>query len=163
MRRPPFPLIGLIVFGCAVMGFAALGGDNNLPEPNISRTPFQPSAVKHETRVGPQGVLEFPNVNANAVTSRIETVSPAPTRSSLMATGGSVDDAKGYLLDVSTSNSFSSYVTGYHDLDVGNINGRAVIGLNPGTTYYYRVCPYTAAGFRGDQPRGSLCRNCRDI
>jgi hypothetical protein len=57
-----------------------------------------------------------------------------------------VSGAKGYLLDVSTSNSFSSYVAGYHDLDVGNINGRAVIGLNPGTTYYYRVRPYTAAG-----------------
>ena len=40
---------------------------------------------------------------------------------------------------MSTSNSFSSYVDGYHDLDVGNVNGRAVTGLNPGTTYYYRV------------------------
>ena len=62
-----------------------------------------------------------------------------------MATWDSVSGAKGYLLDVSTSNSFSSYVDGYHGLDVGNVNGRAVTGLNPGTTYYYRVRPYTAA------------------
>ena len=66
-----------------------------------------------------------------------------------MATWGSVSDAKGYFLDVSTSNSFSSYVDGYHGLDVGNVNGRAVTGLNPGTTYYYRVRPYTAASSGG--------------
>ena len=79
--------------------------------------------------------------------ARIETVSSAPpTRSSFMATWSSITGAKGYFLDVSTSNSFSSYVDGYNGLDVGNVNGRAVTGLNPGTTYYYRVRPYTAAG-----------------
>ena len=99
-------------------------------------------------RAGLQEVIEFPN--ANEVTPPIETVSSAPpTRSSFMATWDSVSDAKGYLLDVSTSNSFSSYVDGYHGLDVGNVNGRAVTGLNPGTTYYYRVRPYTAASSGG--------------
>jgi len=34
-------------------------------------------------------------------------------------------------------------------LDVGNVNGRAVTGLNPGKTYYYRVRSYTAAGSGG--------------
>ena len=93
-------------------------------------------------------MIEFPN--ANEVTPPIETVSSAPpTRSSFMATWDSVSGAKGYLLDVSTSNSFSSYVDGYHGLDVGNVNGRAVTGLNPGTTYYYRVRPYTAASSGG--------------
>lgn len=59
-----------------------------------------------------------------------------------MATWEEVSGANGYLLDVSTNNSFSSYVEGYHDLDVGNVIGRAVTGLEPGTTYYYRVsCP----------------------
>src|SRR5205823_13989727 len=47
--------------------------------------------------------------------------------------------------DVSTGNSFSSYVEGYHDLDVGNVNGQVVTGLNPGTTYHYRVRPYAGA------------------
>jgi hypothetical protein len=146
MWRPRFLIIGLIVFGGVALGLAALAGNNNLPEHNIvSRAPFQPSAAKHETHVGSQSTVEFPN--ANEVTSRIETVSSAPpTRSSFMATWDSVSGAEGYLLDVSTSNSFSSYVDGYHELDVGNVNGRAVTGLNPGTTYYYRVRPYTAAG-----------------
>ena len=63
-----------------------------------------------------------------------------------MASWESATGATGYLLDVSTSNSFSSYVDGYHDLDVGNVTGRVVTGLNQGTTYYYRVRPYTAVG-----------------
>ncbi len=125
----------------------------NSPQQNIaSRAALQPSAATHETRIGLEAGLqkltEFRN--ANEITPRIETVSPVPpTRNNLMASWGSVSGAKGYLLDVSTTNSFGTYVAGYHDLDVGNVNGRAVTGLSPGTTYYYRVRPYTAAGLAG--------------
>jgi hypothetical protein len=108
-------------------------------------TPFQPGGATHETRGDSQTALQFPN--ASEVTAGIETVSsPPPTRSSFMATWDNVTGATGYLLDVSTSSSFSSYVEGYHDLDVGNVTGRVVTGLNPGTTCYYRVRPYTATG-----------------
>jgi hypothetical protein len=149
MRRLGFPLIGLIVFGGMALGLCALASASNLPEQSIlSPASLRPSAATHETRAGLQEVIEFPN--AIKVTPRIETVSWAPpTRSSFMATWGSVSGAKGYLLDVSTSDSFGSYVDGYRGLDVGNVNGRAVTGLNPGTTYYYRVRPYTAASSGG--------------
>ena len=129
MQQPGLPLIRLIVFGSVALGLAALAADSNLPEQSTSSpASLQPSAATHETRVGSQaglqGVIEFPS--ANEVTPRIETVSSAPpTRSSFMATWDSVSGAKGYFLDVSTSNSFSSYVDGYHGLDVGNVNGRA--------------------------------------
>ncbi|MFL6504064.1 MAG: NF038122 family metalloprotease, partial [Candidatus Udaeobacter sp.] len=59
-----------------------------------------------------------------------------------MATWLGVSSAKGYLLDVSTSNSFDTFVDGYHELDVHNVTGRVVTGLNRGTTYYYRVRAY---------------------
>ena len=59
-------------------------------------------------------------------------------------TGPGVTGAKGYLLDVSTSSSFDSFVDGYHDLDVGDVTGRVVTGLSRGTTYYYRVRAYGA-------------------
>jgi elongation factor P hydroxylase len=149
MQRLGFPLVGLIVFGAVALGLGALASASNSPEQNIiSPASLQPSAATHETRAGLQGLTEFPN--ANEVIPRIETVSSAPpTRSSFMATWGSVSGAKGYFLDVSTSNSFSSYVAGYHDLEVGNVNGRAVTGLKPGTIYYYRVRPYAAAGSGG--------------
>ncbi|SRR6266540_454289 len=146
MQRLGFSLMGSIVFSGVALGLTVLAGNINSPQQNIlSRTPSQPSAATHETRVGSQGVLEPPT--ANEVTHRIETVASAPpTRSSFMATWDSVSGAKGYLLDVSTSRSFSSYVDGYHDLDVGNVRGYVVTGLNQGTTYYYRVRAYDASG-----------------
>ena len=72
------------------------------------------------------------------------------TRSTFMARWDKVSGALGYRLDVSTSSSFSSYVSGYQDLDVGNVTGRVVTGLSRGTTYYYRVRAYDASGTSGD-------------
>jgi len=104
--------------------------------------PFAVGAATHETRADSQTALRFSN--ASEIIAEIETVSSArPTRSSFMASWDNVAGAAGYLLDVSTSSLFSDYVDGYHDLDVGNVTGRVVTGLNPGTTYYYRVRPYT--------------------
>jgi hypothetical protein len=104
--------------------------------------PFAVGAATHETRADSQAALRFSN--ASEITAEIETVSSArPTRSSFMASWDNVPGAAGYLLDVSTSSLFSDYMDGYHDLDVGNVTGRVVTGLNPGTTYYYRVRPYT--------------------
>jgi hypothetical protein len=63
----------------------------------------------------------------------------------------SANGASGYRLDVSTSSSFTTFLPGYHDLDVGNRDigntlGRAVVGLTPNTAYYYRVRSYNANG-----------------
>ena len=152
MQRPGFPLIRLIVFGGVALGLVALVLAGNLAEqPTNSPASLQPGVAMHETRIQLQEVfqelIEFGK--PNGITPLIETVSAPPLRTSIMATWSNVSGAKGYLLDVSTSASFSSYVAGYHDLDVGNVNGRAVTGLNRGTTYYYRVRPYTAAGLGG--------------
>ncbi len=48
-------------------------------------------------------------------------------------------NASGYFLDVSTSNTFGSFVSGYSNLSVGNVTTIGVSGLLQGTTYYYRV------------------------
>jgi sugar lactone lactonase YvrE len=62
------------------------------------------------------------------------------------ATWGCMSGATGYRLDVSTDNSFSSFVSGFQNLDVGNVTSEAVSGLSANTTYYYRVCAYDSAG-----------------
>lgn len=50
-------------------------------------------------------------------------------------------EATGYYLDVSTVNTFASFVAGYNNLNVGNVTEYAVTGL-VGGTYYYRVRSY---------------------
>jgi hypothetical protein len=52
-----------------------------------------------------------------------------------MANWPSVTGAMSYLLDVSTSDSFDSYVDGCHHLQASDVIGRIVTGLNRGTRY----------------------------
>ena len=118
--------IGLLPGAQAVVpppdGANAAEGQNRV----LSASPFEVEAQTHETWADSPEAL--------------------PTRSSFMASWDNVAGATGYLLDVSTSDSFSDYVDGYHDLDVGNVTGQVVTDLTPGTTYYYRVRVYTAIG-----------------
>ncbi len=56
-----------------------------------------------------------------------------------------VGGATGYRLDVLTNGSFSSFVAGYQNLDVGDVTSVVVSGLSADTTYYYRIRPYNSA------------------
>jgi YVTN family beta-propeller protein len=87
-------------------------------------------------------------------TGRVTTVVSAPTAnaptnvvtSGFTASWSPVAVATGYRLDISLSNTFNSYLTGYQDLDVGNVTSFSVSGLNSETTYYYRVRAYGPPG-----------------
>ncbi|WP_396602262.1 endo-1,4-beta-xylanase [Algibacter sp. R77976] len=49
-----------------------------------------------------------------------------------------VPEAESYLIDVSTSNNFSNFVTGYNALEKTGTTAE-VMGLSPGVSYFYRV------------------------
>lgn len=68
------------------------------------------------------------------------------TTNSFSANWNASANATGYRLDVSTSNTFNSFVTGFQDLDVGNVLTRSVTGLNANTSYFYRVRAYNSGG-----------------
>jgi len=135
----------IIVAGGVVLAFGAsntnLQGQSHTPGASPA---FRASVVTHQTVVESQTAPGFPSPTEIAAQGEIEI--PAPTRSTFMASWPGVKSAIGYLLDVSTNESFSSYVDGYHDLDVGNVIARVVTGLNRGTTYYYRVRAYGGTG-----------------
>ncbi len=69
------------------------------------------------------------------------TASPATNRTciSMNANWGGVAGAFTYYLDVSTSSTFNIFVTGYNNLNVGNVVSFNLSALNPNITYYYRV------------------------
>ncbi|MFH0909887.1 MAG: choice-of-anchor D domain-containing protein, partial [bacterium] len=59
--------------------------------------------------------------------------------SSFYANWDAASTATNYLMDVSTNSGFSSYVSGYSNLLVGNVQTYRVTGLMQETTYYYRL------------------------
>jgi hypothetical protein len=87
---------------------------------------------------------------ADALAGKVEQPVMAPTRTSFLAKWKPTSGAIGYRLDVSTSPSFDSYVTGYRDLDVGNATTQIVSGLSPGVDYHYRVRAYDSDATSGN-------------
>ena len=54
--------------------------------------------------------------------------------------------ATAYYLDVATDTGFTTFVSGYNALNVGNVSVYSITGLTCNTTYYYRVRASNACG-----------------
>jgi hypothetical protein len=93
------------------------------------------------------------SANSNIVSVKTSAAIPPPpsasaaigiTSSSFTASWSNANGATGYLLDVSTTSSFSSLAL--QNVDLGNRLSATVTGARSKTTYYYRVRAYNAGG-----------------
>lgn len=96
------------------------------------------------------GAFAFEELPATIPSPPIATPANYIASNSFTANWHSVSGATGYRLDVSPNSSFSTYVAGYQNLNVGNTTSRSVVGLNASTTYYYRVRAYNSSGTSGN-------------
>jgi hypothetical protein len=86
-------------------------------------------------------------INAcNALTAPVALAATSITNSGFSANWQVSSGATKYFLDVSTSSTFNTFVTGFNNLDAGNVLTRSVTGLNANTTYYFRVRANNTSG-----------------
>jgi len=83
---------------------------------------------------------------AVAPTAPVATAQTAITQTGFTANWNEVSGATGYFLDAATNNTFTNFVTGFNNKDVGNVKTFVLTGLAPNTPHYYRVRAYNTGG-----------------
>lgn len=78
-------------------------------------------------------------VVSNSLTPPTATAATSIGGSTFTANWNAVAGVSSYYLDVSTVNTFATFVSGYNNLLLGNVTTYPISGLTQGTTYYYRV------------------------
>lgn len=115
---------------------------NNIPSPATGLWLYNTDTKTFQVY---QGNNIWIDIGPNSIMAPVALPASGAGASNFVANWNSVQGATGYRLDVSTNSSFSSFVSGYNNLDVGNVTSRNVTGLSCGT-YYYRVRAYNECG-----------------
>lgn len=89
-------------------------------------------------------IVRYPDCVCYNVSAPVATNASGALQNQFTANWNAVSGATGYYLDVSTSNNFSGFVSGYQNRDVNNVTTYNVTGLNCNMTYYYRLRAYNS-------------------
>lgn len=112
--------------------------------------------VSYPATAGSPGVFVFNGSTSTALGGMPPAAPVAKAASGIGQTGYVANwdtsaGATGYYMDVATDSGFTAMVTGYNNLNVGNVKLDTVdTGINPGTVYYYRVRAYNGNGTSGN-------------
>src|SRR5947207_1327110 len=137
------------LFILATFGHGLLAGSRAIDRDAPGAPPHDQPGY-NSVEVPEVGAFEFGELPATIPSPPIAGAATYIASNSLTANWSSVSGATGYRLDVSPNSSFSTYVAGYQNLNVGNTTSRSVSGLNASTTYYYRVRAYNGNGTSGN-------------
>ena len=156
---PVLAFVCVIPFALAIPAAAAtpavIAGAMPTPRPRPTPAPRPQPPLPSPTPTATPTATLTPTPSATPTPTIPPTATPAPPvaqpetyigSNSFKANWSSVSGATGYRLDVSTSSSFTSYVPGYQNRNVGNVISHSVTGLNASTTYHYRLRAYNGGG-----------------
>jgi len=107
---------------------------------------------------GSTAILAINGITAiNAPNAPIATAATNVNNGSFTANWIGSAGATGYFIDVSTSPTFSTQISGYNNLSVGNVLSFNITGLPNAPLYYYRVRASNAAGISASSNTIEVC------
>jgi hypothetical protein len=145
-----------MAFGSFVSGYNNLDVGNELSRGVsglIGGTPYyyRVRAYNEAGASGNSGIISVTTTTAMSPPhAPVASAATGVVSNGFTANWNSAIGATGYRLDVSTTDTFSGFVGGYNNLEVGNVLSQDATGLTTGETYFYRVRGYNGAGTSGN-------------